>query len=988
MRKVLIGIVGFLVSCGYNGVDKAYLVDPFIGTSGHGHVFPGATTPFGMVQVSPDTGTEGWDWCSGYHNSDRSIIGFSHTHLSGTGGGDLGDILLMPAVGKVLFDAGTKEDPNGGYRSRFSHDSEKAYAGFYSVFLEDPKVEVELTASPRAAYHKYTYKGDRNTKHVMVDLIHGIQDNVELAQLVKLSPSAIGGFRRSKGWADDHAVFYYIEFSAPIAKIQSRVDGIEVAGDSLRGKNVVSAISFKGEKNSIEAKVGLSYVDVAGAKNNMLSEIGSLSFDQTLDSAVNSWNKALSVIEVEGGMMQEAVVFYTSLYHTMIAPYLMSDVDGRYISSDRNVYTDTTMNNYGLFSLWDTFRALHPLLNLIEPEKNMEFVNSLVRYYQQSGRLPVWDLNMRETNCMIGYHAIPVIADAYMKGNRSFNADTALKAMLKSATQDQYAGVGYYRQFGYLPMDKENNSASKAVEYAYDDWCIAMMAKEMGREDVYNEYIKRAQYYKNHIDPKDGFVKGRDSHGRFREKFAPTDISILGQGDFTEGNSWHYSFFVPQDVNGHIDLLGGDSAYVAKLDELFSSQSVTADHSPDVTGLIGNYAHGNEPSHHVAYLYSYAGKPWRTQEMVAKIKSEMYTAQRDGLCGNEDCGQMSAWYVFSAMGFYPVTPAANIYVLGNPSFRRMTINLIDGKEFVVSAKNFSAANIYIDSVSFNGVSYTKSYISHDMISGGGELILHMSSTPNKNFGVEVCDRPVAKIANSISSETLLSEVVFEPYLDTKQRIFADFIEVEPKQVGGTQVVYTLDNSEPSAYSAKATGKIQINGDKILKIRAVGKEGRLSSVGTYKFYKGLLKDVVTGTQPRTPYVNGGLAALTDSLMGGDGYKNIEWIGYVDTTVVLKSKFEPKVVSKVGFNAVNSVGAWVLLPFGGKATAYLNGEMVAEKEFDIPNAKDVPEGAYFFDADMGKVKADEVVWTIVGGKLPDWHTSKGKGAWMFIDEVTIY
>lgn len=986
MKKILFLVaVPMLMSCGGGAQSPADYVDPFIGTDGHGHTFPGATTPFGLVQVSPDTGTQGWDWCSGYHSSDISIIGFSHTHLSGTGGADLGDLLLMPSTKTVQFDAGTKDDPDSGYRSRFKREDEMASAGYYSVFLGDHNVDVELTATPHCAYHKYQFEGDN--KHVMVDLRHGIQDNVNSGELKKVGDNAIAGFRRSNGWADDHTLFYYIEFSQPIDKILSVVDSVEVAMDNVSGREVVSAIMFADGGNSkIEAKVGISYVDVAGAKNNLKSEIGDNTFAQTLASAKQLWNNELSKIEVEGSK-EEKVIFYTALYHSMIAPYLMSDVDGRYISSDRNIYTDTTTNNYGLFSLWDTFRALHPLLTIVEPSKNEQFINSLLRYYQQGGRLPVWDLNMRENNCMIGYHSIPVIADAYMKGQRGFDADLALEAMLHSAMQENYAGLKYYRQFGYLPMDKENNAVSKALEYSYDDWCIAQMAKEMGNDSVYKEYIKRGQYYKNQLD-KDGFMKGRDSHGKFRDPFSPTEISILGQGDFTEGNSWHYSFFVPQDVNTHIALLGGDEAYVAKLDEMFNSESVTADHSPDVTGLIGNYAQGNEPSHHAAYLYAYTGQPWKTQQMIARIKREMYTDQRDGLCGNEDCGQMSAWYVLSAMGFYPVTPASNIYVLGSPSFKKATIKLENGKTFTIKAEKLSEKNFYIQSATFDGQPYTKSYITHDMIESGGELTLVMSETPNKDFGSAPSDRPVTVIENGKTSEELLSEIVFEPYLDTKTRIFTDFIEVQPMASNADATIhYTLNGSEPTASSPKAVGKIKIDNDKVLKIRAISPQGS-SSVGEYRFYKGLIDGKVIGTEPAKPYEGKGLSALNDGLTGGNGYKNPEWIGYVGQTATLETTFEPKNVKRVGFNAVNSTGAWVLLPFSAKAQLFLNGKEVAQKSFSIPAANSVGEGAYYFGVDFPSVKADKVVWTIDGGKLPSWHTSKGNNGWMFIDELMVY
>lgn len=981
------------VSC--SDKELSYYVDPFIGTSSHGHTYPGATTPFGLVQLSPDTGTEGWDWCSGYHDSDNSIIGFSHSHLSGTGGADLGDILFMPALGDVRFTSGTKDDPTSGYRSRFSHDSESAHAGYYAVYLDDPKVMVELTATPHVGIHRYTFDNPAK-QHIMVDLTHGIQDITNSAEIRLVGHNAVEGFRRSNGWADDHTVYFYAQFDQPISEMQIMVDGTVVQADSASGKDVTAALFFDGTPKQITAKVGISYVDIQGAKMNMEKEAATKEFDELHTAAKEMWNEQLGKITVDGSDNAKTI-FYTALYHSMLAPYGMSDIDGRYRGSDRQIHTDTTTVNYGLFSLWDTFRALHPLMNIVAPERNQEFVQSLIRYWEQSGRLPVWDLNMRETNCMIGYHAIPVIAESYMSGNRNFDANKALEAMIHSATQKSYAGLEYYMDFGYLPSDKENNSVSKALEYAYDDWCIAQMAKEMGRDSIYNIFVRRAQSYKNHFDPGDGFMKGRSSQGLLRTPFSPTDISILGQGDFTEGNSWHYSFFVPQDVNTHIDMLGGDEKYVAKLEDLFTSPSATADHSPDVSGLIGNYAHGNEPSHHVAYLYNYAGQPWRTQERISQIKREMYTTTRDGLCGNEDCGQMSAWYVFSAMGFYPVTPASGIYALGTPTFEHMTVNLENGKTFTINAENLNEENIYIQSIKWNDTPYTKSYITHDMIAGGGTLIFSMGNVPNKDFGSKTEDRPVTKITDSLLTATqMLDAIVFEPFLEEEVRTFNGQIEVTPKQALDQPIVYTLDGSEPTARSSKAGAKILINGNHTLNIRSIAPDGRASSVGSYKFYNGRIDSTqdstqggtLTGTTPAPPYDKAGLQALIDGKMGGDSYRNPQWVGYVGTDAQFSIKFkEPRIISGVGFNTLNEPGAWIILPFGATAKFYNGPTQVSEQQFTIPQSNQTNNGAHYLTT-TARVTADHVELILHGGVLPPWHTSKGNGAWMFVDEITIF
>ena len=968
--------------------DPADFVDPFIGTSAHGHTFPGSTVPFALVQVSPDTGTTGWDWCSGYHSSDNSIIGFSHSHLSGTGGADLGDILFMPSARLAKFEPGTKENPELGYRSRFKQENEDAAAGYYAVKLDDNNVKVELTSTERAAHHRYVFTNQEN-QHVMIDLGHGIQDNTKEAYIKQIDDYTVEGYRTSNGWADEHTVFFYAVFSNKISSIKSETPEGIIEDSEILAADIASILSFEKPVDTLLAKVGISYVDCAGAKNNMTKELADNSFDQTRLNAHNQWNKALEVVDVKGSD-DDKIVFYTALYHSMIAPYVMSDVDGRYIGPDRELHTIEGENAYGLFSLWDTFRALHPLMTVVAPEKNQEFIRSIVRYYDQRGRLPVWDLNMRENNCMIGYHSVPVIVDAYMKGQRDFDLDLAMESMLHTATQEDYAGLKYYRQFGFLPSDKENNAVSKALEYSYDDWCIAMMAQEMGNTDVYNEYIRRGQFYKNHFDPKDGFMKGRNSQGEFRTPFSPTEISILGQGDFTEGSSWHYSFFAPQDINTLVELSGGDKAYAAKLDELFSGESVTADHSPDVTGLIGNYVQGNEPSHHVAYMYNYVGEAWKTQQMIARIKKEMYTTERDGLCGNEDCGQMSAWYAFSAIGFYPVTPGSNVYVLGTPTFEETTINMANGKKFVLKANGVSDENIYIQSATLNGAPYTKSYIMHSDIVDGSVLVLEMGSEPNKAWGADLKDRPVSIIKDAMTSEEILSTVVFEPFVDKKDRVFVNDITVAVASPTDNDIRYTLNGTAPSLRSSKNPKAITINSDKVLSVRAFGKNGDASSVGVHKFYKGKLEGVtVTGTAPSKPYENGGLATLTDGKLGGEGYKNPEWIGFVGQTATLEAKLpKAKPLRSVGFNAVNSVGAWLLLPFEAHATLYNGDKIVKKVTFDIPEARTSPEGAYYMTEKFAPVTADRIVWEIVGGELPSWHPSKGNGAWMFVDELTAY
>lgn len=993
-----------LVACGPHS-EPAQYVDPFIGTDAHGHTFPGATTPFGMVQLSPDTDTEGWDWCSGYHSGDSSIIGFSHTHLSGTGGADLGDILLMPGTGPVKFEPGTKADPDAGYRSRFSHKSEKARAGYYSVYLDDPRVKAELTATPHTGVHRYTF-GSTTNQHIIIDLRHGIQDNVHSAAFRQVDDHTIEGWRRSNGWAADHTVFFRAEFSEPIREIKARIDSADTVGiESGEGERVVLAVFPGDHSKELEVRVGISPVSLDGAAANLAAEASGRKFDKLADAAGESWNRELSKVEVSGGSDEDKKIFYTALYHAFTAPYLFTDVDGHYRGADGEVHAAASADalpNYTLYSTWDTFRALHPLLTLVQPEVNQAVVRSMLRYYEQTGRLPVWDLHMNENNCMIGYHSVPIIADAYLKGQLPDSLGAlALEAMVQSAMQDGYGGLPYYRQLGYLPSDKENNSVSKAVEYAYDDWCIAQMAKALGKDSLYNVFIRRAQYYKNHFDPQDGFFKGRSSTGQFHAPFDPSEISILGQGDFTEGNAWHYRFFVPQDVNTHIEMLGGDSAYMAAIDAMFDAPSTEADHSPDVSGLIGQYAHGNEPSHQVAYLYSFAGAPWRTQERVAEIKRTMYTSARDGLCGNEDCGQMSAWYVLSAMGFYPVTPGSGIYVLGTPTFKKTVIRLPEGKKFTIEAKDLTAngKNLYIQSAELDGEPYTRSYITHDLIEKGGRLVLHMGDRPNKEIGAAETDRPVSRIPEdkALTSERMLEGIVFEPYLEDSLQVFGPTVTVHPRLFRaqpGTRVVYTTDGSEPKASSAVAgAGGIVLTRDTDLKLRAVAPHGRMSNVKEYRFYKSVLggAKVMLEKEPSAPYANGGAAALVDYAMGGNSYIRPQWVGFNgDNLAGVIDMGRVRSLSHVGFNAANEPGSWIVLPRDAIFEFSTDGvHYVRPVAITTAGSRTAGSGAHYFGTAIpGGVQARYIRFVIRNGELPDWHIGKGNPSWMFVDEITAY
>jgi predicted alpha-1,2-mannosidase len=870
--------------------DFTKYVNPFIGTDRHGHTFPGACVPFGMVQLSPDTGISGWDWCSGYHYSDNSIIGFSHTHLSGTGCADYGDILFMPIQGKIKVIPGSKENPDEGYRSRFSHPAEKASLGYYSVMLKDYNIKVELTATKRAGLHKYTFpKTKSGNSHVLIDLSHGIGDKTTEAYIKIVGKDSIEGYRHSVGW-NDHKVYFFAKFSKPFLSYGTWNRGkIKRNSNEERGTNIGCFVNYDTRENEeIVIKVGLSATGIKGAKKNLEEEVRGWNFENYREMARNEWNKELRKIEVEGSE-ENKINFYTALYHCLIAPNVFSDVDGSYMGIDWKIHK-TNVTQYTLFSLWDTFRALHPLLVLIEPETDLEIIKSMLNIFNDSGEegLPRWFLANTDNNCMIGTHSEPVIVDAYMKGLRDFDAELAYKAMKVDAEKPGYrrfdgkpwrrCGLAEYIKFGYIPIDSNvSQGVSRTLEYAYDDFCIAQMAKELGEEKEYKEFSDRALNYRNLFDSKTGFMRGRCSDGSWFAPLAPipekhlvpldrkghglkgeyfnnmnltgkpvltrldkqidfswgggspakgvvnsdrfsvrwtgklvppisrayqlgvttddgvrmwldgkliidswydrspaTDLVTLklkahrtynikieyyehgggasaclewdlkikpfdptvAYGFYTEGNAWQWTWFVPQDVEGLINLMGGRERFLNKLDALFEQPSEVKG-PPDVTGLIGQYAHGNEPSHHIIYLYNPAGAPWKTQERVRQVMEELYGIDPKGLCGNEDCGQMSAWYVFSAMGFYPVCPGESSYEIGSPILDKVTIHLDEywgNKDFTLIAKNNSPENKYVQLATLNGKALNRPWIEHSEIINGGTLIFEMGSEPNKEWG--------------------------------------------------------------------------------------------------------------------------------------------------------------------------------------------------------------------------------------------------------------
>ncbi len=712
--------------------DPVEYVDPFIGTAYHGHVFPGATVPFGMVQLSPDNGTNGWDWCSGYHYSDTIIAGFGHTHLSGTGIGDLADIVFLPSMSG--FNEGFTSDRSSvahENRSSFSHANETAEPGYYSVKL-DNGVTVCLTTTKRAGFQKYIADRD-GIMNILVDLGFAINWDSPVDCSIEYDGEILQGKRISTGWAERQYQYFASIFSKEPVKVKSVNEGLFNNELSVRGNKIGMILSFDvKEGEEILVKTGLSAVDEDGAKKNLMAEIPGWEFDEIRKSASSEWNTELSVIKVSAADPETLKVFYTALYHSLLAPYTYSDTDGRYRGADLQIHQTDSFTNYTVFSLWDTFRAAHPLFTIAQPGRVADMINAMLNIYLQQGKLPVWSLMANETNTMIGYHAVPVLADAMAKGIEGFDYELAYEAAKHSSMLD-FEGLNYYRRYSYIPADLENESVSKTLEYCYDDWCIAQMAKTLGKDEDYSYYMKRSNYYRNLFDHETGFMRGRLSDGSWKLPFDPL-FSSHRQDEYTEGNAWQYTWFVPHDLYGLASMMGGPSGLIQKLDSLFyQERGVTGENaSSDISGLIGAYAHGNEPGHHTTYIFSSLGEPDRTQELVRKIMTEMYHSGKDGLCGNEDCGQMSAWYVFSAMGFYPLNPAEGIYILGSPIIDEAVIQLPGNKEFIIRAENNAPENIYVSRIYLNGENLERNYIRHDEIMNGGTLVFEMTGNRDES----------------------------------------------------------------------------------------------------------------------------------------------------------------------------------------------------------------------------------------------------------------
>ncbi|MEK6282644.1 MAG: GH92 family glycosyl hydrolase [Acidobacteriota bacterium] len=957
-------------------------VDPFIGTAGHGHTFPGATVPFGMVQLSPDTRLTGWDGCSGYHYSDSIVYGFSHTHLSGTGISDYGDILLMPTVGELFLSAINADNPGDttkGYASRFDHKNETAQPGYYSVKLDDENIKVELTTTKRAGLHRYTYPATTQA-NVILDLAH--RDKVIDSYVRITGGKTFVGWRRSEAWARDQVVYFAAEFSQPFNDW-----GVALNGQrrpqmrELKGPNVQAYFTFDAlGGNPLMVKVGISAVSLAGALKNLRAELDHWDFEKVKADATRAWNTELNKIQVTGGSRAELKNFYTGLYHAMIAPNLFMDVDGQYRGRDFKIHKAGGFDNYTVFSLWDTFRATHPLYTIIDQKRTLDFIKTFLAQYEQGGRLPVWELAANETDTMIGYHAVSVIADAAAKDIRGFDLETAFAAMKHSAELKHF-GLESYASQGFINLEDERESVSRTLEYAYDDWCIAQMARMLGRTSDYQRYISRAQYYKNVFDAKSGFMRPRTNAG-WLARFDPREVDF----NFTEANSWQYTSFVPQDISGHIELMGGKKNFARKLDEMFDAESkTTGREQADITGLIGQYAHGNEPSHHVAYLYNYANQPWKTQFRVRQIMNRFYQPEPDGLIGNEDCGQMSAWYVLSAAGFYPVTPGAPVYAIGTPLFPELRFKLENGKTFVIKARGVSQKSLYIQAARLNGKPYRKSYLLHKDLMAGGELVFQMGARPNYGWGSTDAGVPVSRISDN--------QIVSVPVIQAAGKSFKDRLEIRMQSLSSPATIrYTTDASEPGPRSPLYTKPFLIDRHTTIKAIAIDGKGARSLVATARFLRIPHNwNIALISKYSSQYTGGGDLALIDGIRGTANWSGGGWQGYQGQDfVAVVDLGQIQNVSKLGAGFLQDVGSWIWMPRRVDFEVSVDGR---DFHFAASIPGDVPEKQYgvVIKDFITKIQPQKARYVRIRahsyGKIPSWHPSHNGDAWVFVDEIMI-
>lgn len=940
-------------------------VDPFIGTGGHGHTFPGPTLPFGMVQLSPDTRLTGWDGCSGYHYSDEVIYGFSHTHLSGTGVSDYGDILLMPVTGTPKLENGYPDRVDEGYGSRFDKSDEHAGAGWYAVRLSDYGINVELTATPRTGLHRYVFPAGQPA-HVIVDLEH--RDRLLESYLHVTGDDTIEGFRRSSAWARDQVVYFRARFSRPFT------GRALVPGRDTGAQPVKCILSFGDEGGEVVVQLAISAVDLDGARQNLEAEWADFDFARTRVNARVEWSKVIDRFSIEGAGEDDRTVFATALYHSFIAPNLFSDADGRYRGMDFQIHRADGRSHYTVFSLWDTYRATHPLFTLVERERTNEFVHTFLAQYEQGGRLPVWELAANETDCMIGYHSVSVIADASLKGIGDFDTAAALDAMVHSATLEHF-GLDAYRRDGFIGADEEGESVSKTLEYAYDDACIARMARELGRDDIAVEFGRRAQAWRHLLDPGTQFFRPR-RNGQWLDPYDPRRVDF----HHTEANGWQYRFAAPHHARDHVEALGGDDDFEGALDSLFTIDSATTGRDQaDITGRTGQYAHGNEPSHHVAWLYHFTGHPDRSALRVSRILDEFYTTDPGGLIGNEDCGQMSSWYVLSSLGLYDVAPSSRQWLVIPPLHERMSVRFEDGRTFTTRRTGTGA---FVRRVTFNGEPLERSYLWHEEVIGGGELVFELGE--DGGWG----QKPEARPGTPMIADPILPA----PWAEAAADRFRGSLDVSlASGVDGAAIYWTDDTDGNPLEGNRYDKPLRLKNTTTLRFVAVDGD-RTSPVVTARFDEIEHDWKVTVTSiPNGQYTAGGNDALIDSRRGPEDWRTGAWQGYQDQDFVATLDLgEPTPLASAGASFLQDMRSWIWMPTELVIAVSEDGRTFHEAgraKHDIP---DDVEGVFLRDfvVPLGGKPVRAIRFRAINyGTIPAWHPGAGGEAFIFVDELIV-
>jgi predicted alpha-1,2-mannosidase len=966
-------------SFGQNETNYCHYVNPFIGTGGHGHTYPGASAPFGMIQISPDTRKDDWDGCSGYHYSDSIIYGFSQTHLSGTGVPDYCDLLIVPQSGKAKI-VSKLENKVKGYGSRYSHSDEKASPGYYEVFLKDENVKVRLTAGKRSGLHEYTFLNRKGKRYLLLDA--DPRDKVISANFNVQSKNQISGHRISSGWAKEQHFYFYLETSIPFVKSKKIF---------TKGRHKL-LLTFPKNTEKVLVKIAISAVDEEGAKNN-LSELSFLDqykekpndfFKKFRESNEKLWEDELSKIRIENKDEDKKTIFYTALYHSFLAPNLFSDSDGRYRGRDNQIHqTEVGKNQYTVFSLWDTYRGTHPLFTLVQQKRTNEFIQTFLNQFDQGGDLPVWELAGNETECMIGYHSTSVIADAYLKGIRDFDAEKALKAMVATSQFDEL-GKKQFRNQGFINSNDEPESVSKTLEYSYDDFCISQLAKALGKDSIYQAFNKSSFNFVNLFDPSTKFMRAR----RGAQWFGPFDPAEVNF-NYTEANSWQYSLYAPQHIEILTNMIGGKDSLENWLDRLFTNKSSLAGREQaDITGLIGQYAHGNEPSHHMAYLYNYTNSPHKTQFYTDKILNELYKNAPDGLSGNEDCGQMSSWYVLSSLGIYPIAPGNTNYQIGRPLFDQTSITLENGKQIVIIAQNNSTQNKYVQSVKWNNNPIENFQIDHNELIKGGVLVFEMGSNPVIK----------GKSENQYYTETISKDFVSVPFVATETRVFDDKLKVAlgyNDLFPGDQhfIFYSIDSTSWETYEKPfiidKTCRIYLK----LQHRSEDRRVYQSPVVSCDFIK---KDptihlkLVNSTYSNQ-YAAAGENALIDGVRGGNDFRTGDWQGYYGQDIIAEVIFDSsKMVEKIGVSCIRDQKSWIFLPSTIEIEISedgINFQKMEEIKIEKATESDENPKRYEYSKNLtNPMKLSKIRFRIVNpGVCPDWHLGNGNKTWMFLDEL---